>query len=175
MTMRSFHFGSVLLLLSISRIHGFSPTLTSKRHQRNCNAQISSRGPVYYSSLQTSLGYIDNTMDRPSDFAKRMRSNVTPTKVPKKVSPGRPNNVVEVVTLQDYKTIVADEKDQMVVVRFYAPWCRVSFEWCLLSVPLSPDSYHLATRTVHPWLFVFGQFHLVRGEFHSFEKATIFV
>jgi len=30
----------------------------------------------------------------------------------------------EVTTIQDYKTVVADEQDQMVCVRFYAPWCR---------------------------------------------------
>jgi hypothetical protein len=29
----------------------------------------------------------------------------------------------EVVTIHDYKQKVADEKDKMVVVRFYAPWC----------------------------------------------------
>jgi thiol-disulfide isomerase/thioredoxin len=30
----------------------------------------------------------------------------------------------EIVTITDYKEKVVDEKDQMVVVRFYAPWCR---------------------------------------------------
>lgn len=30
----------------------------------------------------------------------------------------------EVLTIQEYKAVVADEKDQMVVVRFYAPWCK---------------------------------------------------
>ena len=30
----------------------------------------------------------------------------------------------EVMTIQEYKAVVADEKDQMVVVRFYAPWCK---------------------------------------------------
>ena len=30
----------------------------------------------------------------------------------------------EVVTIHEYKEQVVDEKDQMVVVRFYAPWCR---------------------------------------------------
>jgi thiol-disulfide isomerase/thioredoxin len=32
--------------------------------------------------------------------------------------------ITEVKSLQDYKAIVADEKDAMVVVRFYASWCR---------------------------------------------------
>jgi len=32
--------------------------------------------------------------------------------------------ITEVTTLQDYKRVVADEKDRLVGVRFYAPWCR---------------------------------------------------
>jgi thiol-disulfide isomerase/thioredoxin len=32
--------------------------------------------------------------------------------------------ITEVKSLQDYKAVVADEKDAMVVVRFYASWCR---------------------------------------------------
>lgn len=30
----------------------------------------------------------------------------------------------QVVTIQEYKAVVADEKNQMVAVRFYAPWCK---------------------------------------------------
>lgn len=30
----------------------------------------------------------------------------------------------EVLTIQEYKAVVADEKGQMVCVRFYAPWCK---------------------------------------------------
>lgn len=30
----------------------------------------------------------------------------------------------EVLTIQEYKSIVADEQDQIVCVRFYAPWCK---------------------------------------------------
>ena len=32
--------------------------------------------------------------------------------------------VQEVVTLQDYKKVVADEPDKITAVRFHAPWCR---------------------------------------------------
>lgn len=32
--------------------------------------------------------------------------------------------VMEVKSLEDYKAVVADEREQMVAVRFYAPWCR---------------------------------------------------
>lgn len=30
----------------------------------------------------------------------------------------------EVLTIQEYKAVVADEEDQIVCVRFYAPWCK---------------------------------------------------
>lgn len=36
----------------------------------------------------------------------------------------QPNAVDEVTSMQGYKTQVADEKEKLVVVRFYAPWCR---------------------------------------------------
>ena len=36
-----------------------------------------------------------------------------------------PPNVHKIETLQDYKTMVADETDSVVAVRFYAPWCKV--------------------------------------------------
>lgn len=36
----------------------------------------------------------------------------------------RQNVVQQVLTMEDYKTIVVDEQDTMVVVRFFAPWCR---------------------------------------------------
>ena len=43
-----------------------------------------------------------------------------------KLAPGRRKTAVptEVVTIQEYKAVVADEKEQMVCVRFYAPWCK---------------------------------------------------
>lgn len=40
---------------------------------------------------------------------------------PKRTSTNVPT---EVLTIQEYKASVADEKEQMVCVRFYAPWCK---------------------------------------------------
>ena len=37
-----------------------------------------------------------------------------------------PTNVFTVETLQDYKKIVGEEREKLVAVRFFAPWCRVS-------------------------------------------------
>ena len=81
--------------------------------------------------MNTSRQYV-NTVDGPDprlptmDFTKRMRNIAVPKKLPGRAPPGRPSNVIEVTNLQDYKKCVADEKDRIVVVRFYADWCRVS-------------------------------------------------
>jgi len=34
------------------------------------------------------------------------------------------NSITQVIDIQGYKDVVVDEPDRMVVVRFYAPWCR---------------------------------------------------
>ena len=36
-----------------------------------------------------------------------------------------PKNVKVVKTLDEYKKVVGDERDRIVVVRFFAPWCKV--------------------------------------------------
>lgn len=49
-----------------------------------------------------------------------------PRKFRERAAPSRPKTSVptEVVTIQEYKAVVADEKEKMVCVRFYAPWCK---------------------------------------------------
>lgn len=41
-----------------------------------------------------------------------------------RLKPDTQPGVIEVTTLQQYKEVVADERERMVCVRFYAPWCR---------------------------------------------------
>jgi len=49
------------------------------------------------------------------------------------------HNVEEIVTLHDYKDYVVDEPDRLVVVRFYATWCRS----CKMT---APAFYQLAKK-----------------------------
>ena len=69
-------------------------------------------------------------MDRPraSGFEERMRNLVRRQKQKEKVRKGErlPSNVKVVQNLDDYKRIVVDEKERIVVVRFFATWCKVS-------------------------------------------------
>lgn len=66
-----------------------------------------------------------------SDFQRRMRNLVIGRRKTKKADTklkntgsSRPTNIMVVDTLEDYKSVVGDEKDQIVVVRFYATWCK---------------------------------------------------
>lgn len=52
---------------------------------------------------------------KPSDEQQTPRPSQAAVRVPK---------VKEVLDIQQYKTEVADVRDQMVCVRFYAPWCK---------------------------------------------------
>jgi thiol:disulfide interchange protein len=57
-----------------------------------------------------------------SSFQDRMRRMVEQRQVKPKP---RPNSLIkEVVTLEEFKQTVVDDAEDMVVVRFYAPWCR---------------------------------------------------
>ena len=36
------------------------------------------------------------------------------------------NPIQEILTMKEYNSVVMEETEKMVVVRFHAPWCRVS-------------------------------------------------
>lgn len=77
---------------------------------------------------------------RPRSFEDRMRDLVLPKSKPT-VAPAaaRPDNLVTVKTLYEFKDVVADEKDRIVAVRFYSPYCRAC-------KAMAPAYYHLATQ-----------------------------
>jgi hypothetical protein len=69
------------------------------------------------------------TTPTPKSFEQRMRELALSTqqsRQSKKLEIQRPSVVHVVESLQDYKRVVGDEKERIVVVRFHATWCRVS-------------------------------------------------
>lgn len=79
-----------------------------------------------------SLNYGPSTLDRPisveesSEFENRMK-NVVQRNTQKKKS-SRPDNVQVVKTMDEFNKVVGEEPEKLVVVRFHAPWCRVSHD-----------------------------------------------
>jgi hypothetical protein len=83
----------------------------------------------------TSLSYSEHTSSVEPAFEERMRAAVHAKRVIKtKKATGRPSHVHEVLNMQDFNKMVTAEKDQLVVVRFFAPWCRVSDSQRLLKL-----------------------------------------
>ena len=91
-----------------------------------------------------------------SDFQRRMRKLVQRDnkKAERNGKPaGSPPNFHVVRTLEEYKRVVGDEKEKIVAVRFYAPWCKVSLitRYCILSsIIIYPPT---ANCSVFIWLF----------------------
>jgi thiol-disulfide isomerase/thioredoxin len=63
-----------------------------------------------------------------SSFQERMRGVMNEenerARIATRKKQSMPQNVFEVETLADYKALVGEESSKLVVVRFYAPWCR---------------------------------------------------
>eukprot|EP00549_Striatella_unipunctata_P005342 CAMPEP_0118721580 /NCGR_PEP_ID=MMETSP0800-20121206/30812_1 /TAXON_ID=210618 ORGANISM="Striatella unipunctata, Strain CCMP2910" /NCGR_SAMPLE_ID=MMETSP0800 /ASSEMBLY_ACC=CAM_ASM_000638 /LENGTH=268 /DNA_ID=CAMNT_0006629481 /DNA_START=12 /DNA_END=818 /DNA_ORIENTATION=+ len=58
-----------------------------------------------------------------SDFERRMR-NLISTRPKKKTHSSNHGNIRTVDTLNEYRSIVGNEKNKIVVVRFFATWCK---------------------------------------------------
>jgi thiol-disulfide isomerase/thioredoxin len=59
---------------------------------------------------------LEDLSDRATDSTNDSRINT--------IASGEQSLIKNVVTMRDYKTVVADERNKITVVRFYAPWCR---------------------------------------------------
>jgi hypothetical protein len=130
---------------SVGKLYGgrFSRDLSASQGNSSPSRSSSSK-----SASAAGISYYEPASDLTSptsddSFERRMRDMVLgnqkqrevartatalPTrKVARKSPPAQlPPNVHVVETLQDFKTIVADETESVVAVRFYAPWCKVS-------------------------------------------------
>jgi hypothetical protein len=146
------------------------------RSRSSSSKSASAAGISYYEPAS------DLTSSSTSDdsFEKRMRDMVlgnekqrevarTATALPtrkfaRKLPPTiLPPNVHKIETLQDYKTMVADETESVVAVRFYAPWCKVSkyfvavvrFIWHWNQYPHCQKTYRVPVTITHAFHFPF--------------------
>lgn len=99
-------------------------------------------------ALEMSTGTLDaQRSNEMSDFQRRMRNLVTDADDQKrakrsfkqKLKKRGPPNFQVIDTLEDYKKVVGGNKDKLIVVRFYAPWCKA----CKAIAP----SYHRLALT----------------------------
>jgi thiol-disulfide isomerase/thioredoxin len=130
-------FITVLLMGSADAFMVSPPSSSSSSSQLRTSLAYASDGTLqpYPSSPSFGSRVIEAVKARTSSA---VRSRTATTTKNKTTTPGRPAHVEEVMTLAEYKSIVSDEKDQIVVVRFYAPWCRS----CKAQAP----SYYKFTR-----------------------------
>jgi len=75
-----------------------------------------------------------------AEFENNLKATVQASAKPAVKAPGRPDHVQEVNSLEEFQQVVAEEPDKLVVVRFYAPWCRVRF-------PSKPSTFERAGTT----------------------------
>jgi len=124
--------------------------------------KITSPAGAPNSSALYALAY-DKPPSEMSDFQKRMRKLVVgkPASATEKNRMRRnkntPENLRIVETLEEYKKVIKGNNDKIVVVRFYAPWCKackaiapayyrlagVYKNTLFLDIPVSPDNSNL--------------------------------
>mmetsp|Transcript_25414 Transcript_25414/g.38533 ORF Transcript_25414/g.38533 Transcript_25414/m.38533 type:complete len:222 (+) Transcript_25414:177-842(+) len=89
-----------------------------------CNDAFSRAQSIYAASLVGEHDLSNSSDQNPSDkigLIAKISDTLKPIATKERKRLCMPE---EVVSINEYKEKVVDEKEQMVVVRFYAPWCR---------------------------------------------------
>jgi hypothetical protein len=78
------------------------------------------------SKVRMTSTVIDHHSSTTSTFERRMRNVLIRDERKKRPKTfAGPPNVKMVTNLQEYKKVVGEEREKIVVARFYAPWCKV--------------------------------------------------
>lgn len=141
---RSSNNSSRFLLLAICytttlyfwNIHAFSLPIMQRRTLkfRSMSTPPSQKNILFMSSIaekptESNLSHqADNntTESRLSDFQRRMKGLMKRNGVAQRKESEKPSNLKTVHTLLDYKDQLEKNSDKIVVVRFFATWCKVS-------------------------------------------------
>ena len=113
---KSFLFRLFVTVGTLVYVHSFTPAPIYSRNDR-----------IHTQLRRTHLHVVDSPLAPEGEKEKKANDDAddwTPSRGGFLPNLRRRNPVHEVVTMEDYKTVVVDEEDCMVVVRFYAPWCR---------------------------------------------------
>ena len=105
-------------------VFGFVPAQSVAFRRRTENIMSLRMSSVAVAGVEFKGRRRSSFKDRMRNIVVKDRGQSADAKVGEKN--GRPSNVKECATLDDYKVVVGDERDKLVVVRFYATWCKVS-------------------------------------------------
>ena len=116
-----------------------------------------------------------------SDFAKRMKNIIrkeekqrNTKKRTTKSNNAAPKNLLRIKTLSDFKKVVGDEKERLVVVRWYAPWCKVRVK-TYIEISII-DSVHFGVKMPYivPFSSAFDSFFSRRLDVEAWGVIRIF-
>jgi len=122
-------------------------------------ARQSTLAPLHISALDSPRKFEarDREEEKKSSFAQRMNEiikrrqhqsgDVEPSAITQKRKNNKPDNVFTVQTLNEFKEIVAQEKERITVVRWYAGYCRW-VKWFLSVNQLNHNWNHLEVARV---------------------------
>lgn len=117
-------------VVSTSNHQAFGNKIFTNRRYNNLSMSTAVLGRPNRSSNQSSS----------NSFHQRMRNMVVnPQKKKRNIGQVRPDNLFVANTLDDYKLLVGDETDKIVVVRFFATWCKAC-------QAIGPSFYRLAKQ-----------------------------
>lgn len=103
----------------------FSKIVTSSSRQSSKIFMISVAERTMESSQPHQSESIRDASPRLSDFQKRMKGLMKRNGNAQKQETDKPSNLRTVHTLLDYKNQLEENSDKIVVVRFFATWCKV--------------------------------------------------
>ena len=121
----------IMMGMLFTRSTAFAPSIHPTFRRPKSETLDNSR---FHSTIQPSTSLkvsLSSLMEsKPKSFEDRMRDLVmggrTNAAIPSENSDSKlPKNVKVVKTLDEYKKVVGGERDRIVVVRFFAPWCKV--------------------------------------------------